>query len=415
MTIPKIVYTPYVASFRTDTPKESISFDPIPTSIVSYSSPKREESRPAVKSEEPVYTQPEDTQPVTTPIRGNVTYASDRAKSIGNMQSVIDAFLNAGISIHVTSGVRPGAMTTSGRRSQHSTGDAIDITPGNGETWESLRKKVKESPELSKFLKDNGYDILDETIPSVMARTGATGPHWHVHKRRDIASASKGLKFENIFRMQKGNKFPIYYNPYNKDNSKQSTDFVDNFYDTYTETPRFNFEGYKKEYSLTSEEPTREQITVQKPDVPQEDEHYWDDLYRFTESFESFSPEAFQLKDADGKMSWYIGYGSANKDLLAKRRITKQEAHNQVVNDFKEIEKVLRNRIKNWDLLDKGVKYAMMDTAYNGGVYGFISKSPNLMKMLDAGITDGRLLAKELNHSQSMGGSLTARSKERQR
>jgi hypothetical protein len=46
----------------------------------------------------------------------------------------------------------------------------------------------------------------------------------------------------------------------------------------------------------------------------------------------------------------------------------------------------------------------MLDVMYNGGEQSILSKSPNLMKMLNEGITDGTQLSKELDHSKSAGG-----------
>ena len=124
---------------------------------------------------------------------------------VGNMQSVIDAFANAGINIRITSGVRPGAMTKSGHKSHHSFGNAIDITPNfsQGETWESMRQKLKASKELQQFMHDNKFGIIDETTPDVMAKTGATGAHWHVGpdqwalKNFETLIARKGMKLQN--------------------------------------------------------------------------------------------------------------------------------------------------------------------------------------------------------------------------
>ena len=65
-------------------------------------------------------------------VRGTTTFKGKI--NVGNMQSVIDKFNEHGISIRVTSGLRPGAITASGNPSHHAYGNALDITPGNGET-----------------------------------------------------------------------------------------------------------------------------------------------------------------------------------------------------------------------------------------------------------------------------------------
>lgn len=167
-------------------------------------------SKPKQKEEEKIVLAPlpkieMDPLPQETPqiIKGIVD--NSKNYNIGNMQNVIDAFSNAGINIRITSGVRPGAMTKSGNRSHHSFGNAIDITPNfaQGETWESMRQKLKVSKELQQFMHDNKFGIIDETTPEVMAKTGATGAHWHVGpdqwalRNFETLIAKKGAKLQN--------------------------------------------------------------------------------------------------------------------------------------------------------------------------------------------------------------------------
>lgn len=54
--------------------------------------------------------------------------------NLGNMQDFIDKAEELGISLRVTSGVRPGARTKSGKVSHHAIGNAIDITPPTGQS-----------------------------------------------------------------------------------------------------------------------------------------------------------------------------------------------------------------------------------------------------------------------------------------
>lgn len=66
--------------------------------------------------------------------KGTVTYKSENI-NVGNMQDVIDKLTDAGINIRVTSGLRDiGEVGNAGNKSHHPKGDAIDITPGEGET-----------------------------------------------------------------------------------------------------------------------------------------------------------------------------------------------------------------------------------------------------------------------------------------
>lgn len=95
--------------------------------------------------ETPVET-PTITQAVK-PIKGMITF--DSGVKVGNMQEVLNKFAEAGINVHVTSGERlPGQAGKAGKRSHHITGNAVDIIPGKGETWESMRKKIKENDDL---------------------------------------------------------------------------------------------------------------------------------------------------------------------------------------------------------------------------------------------------------------------------
>lgn len=129
----------------------------------------------------------------------------DSSIDVGNMQELLDKFAEAGISLRITSGYRPGAHTKQGNQSWHSQGYALDVTPGTNETWASLRQKLRNSPELIKYMQDQGFGIIDETTPEMQSRTGATGAHWHIGKDKlaqsglqDILSARHGIKLPII-------------------------------------------------------------------------------------------------------------------------------------------------------------------------------------------------------------------------
>ena len=161
-------------------------------------------------SEETTSTQPESNQTVasiqSSSITPGTTTYKDPTINVGNMKDLLDRFNQAGISVRVTSGLRPGATTSNGSKSWHSEGWAIDITPGDGETWESLRTKLKSSPDLIKYMQDNQLGILDETNPDMLARTGGTGAHWHIGPDKVAIS---GLK--TILKGRKGLKIPILF------------------------------------------------------------------------------------------------------------------------------------------------------------------------------------------------------------
>lgn len=130
----------------------------------------------------------------------------DSSIDVGNMQELLDKFAEAGISLRITSGYRPRATTSSGNKSWHAEGYALDITPIAGQTYENLKQQLKENPELVKWMQDNGFGIIDETTPEMQARTGATGAHWHIGKDK---LAQSGL--QAILSAHHGIKFPIIY------------------------------------------------------------------------------------------------------------------------------------------------------------------------------------------------------------
>lgn len=125
---------------------------------------------------------------------------------VGNMKELLDRFADAGISLRITSGYRPEAITSSGNKSWHAEGYALDITPIAGQTYENLKQQLRNNPELVKWMQDNGFGIIDETTPEMQSRTGATGAHWHIGKDK---LAQSGL--QAILSARHGIKLPIIY------------------------------------------------------------------------------------------------------------------------------------------------------------------------------------------------------------
>lgn len=110
---------------------------------------------------------------------------------VGNMQNFLNEAAKHGVYFRVTSGLRPGATTSSGKTSWHSSGDALDITPIDGQTWDDLKSQFRNNPELIAWMQNNGYGILDETTEEMLAKTGGTGAHFHIGKDN---IALEGLK-----------------------------------------------------------------------------------------------------------------------------------------------------------------------------------------------------------------------------
>lgn len=100
----------------------------------------------------------------------------------GRLDEEITAlFKKHGINITVTSGKRAaGAAGKAGKRSHHVGGNAVDIIPGKGETFESIKRKMLGNSEIQQFFSDNGLGVIDETSPETMKKTGATGQHFHI-------------------------------------------------------------------------------------------------------------------------------------------------------------------------------------------------------------------------------------------
>lgn len=85
-----------------------------------------------------------------------------------------------GVPVRITSLNRPGATTSNGRTSFHSTGSAMDIVPVNGKTFQDLQDLIKNDKEVQKAFEDLGVGILDETTQEALDRTGGTGAHFHI-------------------------------------------------------------------------------------------------------------------------------------------------------------------------------------------------------------------------------------------
>ena len=93
--------------------------------------------------------------------------------------------------IQITSGYRPGSRTKSGNVSWHSSGNAIDIIPAKGYTFDQLQQALIRYPDIVQYMQSRGIGILDETSAEMVNKTGATGKHLHIGKDK---SAIKGLQ-----------------------------------------------------------------------------------------------------------------------------------------------------------------------------------------------------------------------------
>lgn len=165
---PRRVPTVRTTTPEVSTPETEVSEDELPEiSPIVFTLPT-----------ERVITNPIVQQVASTPLGKHIFKHENM--DVGNMQALLDEAAKYGISFRITSGARPGAKTKQGKTSHHATGNAIDITPIPGETYDDLRNKIRNAPEFVKWMQDHGYGIFDETSPEVMAKTGASGAHWHI-------------------------------------------------------------------------------------------------------------------------------------------------------------------------------------------------------------------------------------------
>ena len=124
---------------------------------------------------------------------GSIRHKFDKGGSKNKKQTpkyqygIIEQILREnGVNFRVTSGFRhPNEAGNAGKSSAHTyalasgSPAAIDIVPGIGSDWNTLYKQMN-SPEVRAALASYGLDILDETNPVTMAKTKATGKHFHV-------------------------------------------------------------------------------------------------------------------------------------------------------------------------------------------------------------------------------------------
>lgn len=112
-------------------------------------------------------------------------------------KKLLEAASILGVPLRVTSGIRPEAITKSGKPSRHASGDAIDITPIPGQTWDDLRNLIKTSG-FGEWLRKNGYKVIEEITPEDQKKYGASGPNIHIGKYK-IRKSMLGSKIYPTF------------------------------------------------------------------------------------------------------------------------------------------------------------------------------------------------------------------------
>ena len=163
----------------------------------------------------------QDKPPTAIDLLGNLQKSAEDIKSkfptIGKSDSetisLPDLLKQQGVDFTITSSYRPNAITKSGHKSNHSIeGGAYDIKPANGKSFEDLKEQIYSNPTIVQWMNDHGWGIIEETTSEVMAKTGATGKHWHFgpdsmgvqnFKKRleeynnKVEKGEQGLKFED--------------------------------------------------------------------------------------------------------------------------------------------------------------------------------------------------------------------------
>ena len=162
----------------------------------------------------------QDKPPTAIDLLGNLQKSAENIKSkfptIGKSNketiSLPDLLKQEGVDFTITSSYRPNAVTKSGYKSNHSIeGGAYDIKPSNGKTFEDLKNEIYSNPTIIQWMNDHGWGIIEETTPEVMAKTGATGKHWHfgpdsmgvenfkkrLEEYNKVQKGEQGLKFED--------------------------------------------------------------------------------------------------------------------------------------------------------------------------------------------------------------------------
>lgn len=130
--------------------------------------------------------------------------------------SLEDLIKQENLPVRISSAYRKGSRTKSGHASNHSKLDkhgksvAHDIVPLNGD-FEDLARILYSNPRFVAWLKAKGYGILEETTPGVMARTGATGKHFHIGPDTWALEMTK----KRLVKAQGGTKFDFFqvFNP----------------------------------------------------------------------------------------------------------------------------------------------------------------------------------------------------------
>lgn len=236
--LPFVSYIPVNSPEGTDTPDLS-EYEP---KVVVVEKPKQESAKvetsaPAqvtpreIKIDTEAYTPAEETPKTgtvshvvqnpyqnTDAPKGNFNFRTpgkiiinDGVKLTDEHKQILAELSKLGISGTVSSGIREGAKTAQGKTSFHAVGQAFDFVPSAKYTSEQFKELLLTSGAYD-YVKSLGYNILDETTPEMMKKTGATGPHFHFGK--DPIKAERGTKFTSEGIVDSRHFFQRLFNTY---------------------------------------------------------------------------------------------------------------------------------------------------------------------------------------------------------
>lgn len=97
--------------------------------------------------------------PVQKPVGQHVyTNGVDYNGFSQKMKGFLDKVASHGISLRVTSGKRAKGSEFS----HHENGDAVDFTPVEGQSWETLTNAFLDNTDLMNYVRQNGINLFDE-------------------------------------------------------------------------------------------------------------------------------------------------------------------------------------------------------------------------------------------------------------
>lgn len=151
-------------------------------------------------------------------------------------------FAMDGVPITVSSGYRPGAVVNgTNTPSKHGMNQAADIVGDFAKIQQVLDNP---NSNVSRWMLANGYGYLNETLPEIMEKTGATGKHYHIGSDSYLARQYAD-KFKNaspqFYEQPQGTMVPpltpynqeAFYGQNNTSNNQALIDMMNSIQDQY--------------------------------------------------------------------------------------------------------------------------------------------------------------------------------------